>query len=346
MRTAITTLMIGMSFVAACDNVPTAPDARRIRSQAKPSDLLFRGVSWSATKLAFRPAAINDAGMIVGDQGAAAVRWQNGTVSTLGASSSSLCLGSADATAISPSGIAAGTAGGCVAVWSAPGVSPFIAVYATTGTSYHVLAVYDDNTVLGQMQANHHSYGFQVSAGIVSVSPIDFQAHAADGFGNVFGNLGGLPARWSAAHGVSFLPLPAGYTAGNVQGADARGDAIGFVYSPGPVMRAKWNANGTVSVLVNLPTNLTSLNAAGRFVGSAQLVLGSPDQVWTSFNGVLTQLASPDSLDYSSTGVNSCGSIIATAKYGATAGVLFAQTSLFTPVCDQPPVIQSAAMSS
>src|SRR3954454_13816210 len=126
MRTAITSLLIGVSLISACDNEPTAPAAHRIQPQTKPSDILMRGVSWTATKLSFRPAAINDAGMIVGTQNASAVRWQNGTVATLGASSLPQCQGFTDGTAISRSGIAAGTAGGCVAVWTGPGVDPFV----------------------------------------------------------------------------------------------------------------------------------------------------------------------------------------------------------------------------
>jgi hypothetical protein len=322
-------------------------------TQAKPSNILGFGVAWRATKLDFRPEAINDAGMIVGAQAplgyaTSAVRWQNsGEPVQLGVSSAANCQGSAEATAISPSGIAAGTANGCVLVWTTPGVDPLVPLYAQAGVSYRVFAVYDDRTVLGQMRTNNHTYGFQVSvANGLAVSPTDFLAHAADGAGNLYGSFGGAPARWSVAHGLSMLPLPSGYASGNVEAADARGDAIGYVYNPGPVMRAEWNANGTVAVLVNLPTNLTSINAAGRFVGSAQMVLGKPDQVWTSFSGALTTLASPDSLGYSAMGVNNCGAIIGAAESGPTAGVLFTRTSLTTPVCDQPPLIQSASASA
>src|SRR5438309_10256836 len=114
MRTAITSLLIGVSLMAACDNGPTAPAAHRMQTGTKPSESWMRGVTWTATKLSFRPAAINDDGMIVGTQNASAVRWQNGTVATLGASSLPQCQGFTDGTAISRSGIAAGTAGGCI----------------------------------------------------------------------------------------------------------------------------------------------------------------------------------------------------------------------------------------
>jgi hypothetical protein len=347
MRTAITSLLIGVSLLAACDNPPTAPDARRIEPQAKPANIYGFGVSWRATKLAFKPEAINDAGMIAGVQGSTAVRWQNGTVSALGGSSAANCQGSAEASAISPSGIVAGTANGCVAVWTTPGVDPLIPLFVQPGVTYRVFAVYDDRTVLGRMHAaNGHYYGFQVSpVSGLSLSPMDFFVNAADAFGNLYGNNGSVAVRWSAAHGVSTLPLPAGYTSGNAMAADARGDAIGFVYNPGPAARVKWNTNGTDSMLVNLPTGLVALNSTGRLVGSAQLVLGKPEQVWTSLNGALTQLTSPDSLAYTAMGVNSCGSIIASAQSVSPAGVLFARTSTFTSVCDQPPVILSAALA-
>jgi hypothetical protein len=142
---------------------------------------------------------------------------------------------------------------------------------------------------------------------------------------------------------MSNLTMLAGYTGGSVLAADAAGDALGILHDAfGNTVPVKWSTNGSVTTLAGLPANVSHLNSAGRLVGYARFAADQQSQVWTSYQGALTVLTSPDAQPYQAMGVNSCGSIIAAAGSSLT-GVVFRRTNLLGPVCDQTPVILAAA---
>jgi hypothetical protein len=351
MKTTVFTLLLGASFMAACDSTPTSPDARTIQTPTKPTDLLIGlGPTWHATMLSFMPRAINDAGTVVGSQTVGldtrGVMYQSGTLYPLGISTDPICWGHVTPSAISPSGVVAGTAGDCVLMWVTPGGDPFELFRGTTPTlQYSVLAVYDDWTVIVKGTNSSGSFAFErVNVGSNAQSPYGFIPTSADGQKNVYGyTTSNRPARWSAASGLQLMPVPAPMTGGVITSADSRGDALGFLSDGTTGERVVWSPNGVVSVLTRLPENLKFMNGSGRFVGHA--VNGAPPQIWTSINGVLTWLASPDpSSAYEATGVNGCGSIVALHSSGPTlSGALFTRSSLVAPVCDQAPSITTAA---
>jgi hypothetical protein len=352
MKTTMLTLLLGASIVAACDNSSTAPDARNIKAQAKPTDLLIGfGPTWHATKLSFLPRAINDGGTVVGSravgQDIQGVMYKNGTLSQLGISSDGQCLGNVTPTAISPSGIVAGIGGNCVLVWLTPGGDPAELFRSTPPTLvYSVIAVYDDWTVIVQGRNSLGSFVYErPQTGFDAKSPYGFIATAADGQKNVYGHTtSGQPARWSAAYGLQLMPVPAPLTGGSVDAADSRGDALGYLHDvSGGKVPILWSANSLVSVITQVPANVSFLNSSGRYVGFAQQSATQSAQIWTSINGAVTWLTSPDAQPYQAMGVNSCGSIIALAGWEGLGGALFERTSPIAPVCDQAPTVRTAA---
>jgi hypothetical protein len=346
------TLLLGASFVAACDSTPTSPDARRIKAEAKPSDIIGFGPSWHATKLPFMPYAINDAGVVVGTQASAGtfqgVIYQNGVTTAMGVSSWGRCQGNVSATAISSTGIVAGIGGDCVLMWLVPGADPFELLVGTTpGLKFTVLAVYDNWTVLGGGTNSSGSFAYQWSetAG-ESFSPYGFFATATDGQGNVYGHtLDGQPAKWSARYGLARMSVPYPLNGGAVIAADSRGDALAILHDRIGSEPVLYSANSLVSVVTGMPANVSRLNSSGRFVGFAQQVAGQQAKVWTSIQGTVTWLASPDSLPYQTIGVNGCGSIIAAAGLGPLSGALYTRSSPITVVCDQAPVAAGGLIS-
>jgi hypothetical protein len=351
MRIALIACVVAATAVAACDQIPTSPEARPLPDQAKPSALLV-GTQWVATKLPFQPAAINDAGVVVGTQtlsnnSLAAVRWQGGVTTRLLAPTDPLCQGNSTATAISPAGRIAGTSGQCAVAWPRPDTNPTIVPLAHN--KFHVIAVSDVCTLLIQIDGSTPDSSFVFSIDNVSFitqSPLGFIGLAADAVGNVYGyTVGGHPARWSAAQGLVHLPVPTGYSSGSAIAADSRGDALGMVRGVfTQTMPVLWSQSGSVTKLAGLPAHVSQINDAGRLVGYSRFATQQV-QVWTSFQGSLTVLNAPDASDYTTTGVNNCGSIIASAATGPLGGALFRRSSI-TPVCDQPPVSIGASRAS
>ncbi|HEY4304488.1 MAG TPA: hypothetical protein VGM82_08485 [Gemmatimonadaceae bacterium] len=340
-RSLFAVLASAATLLSACDRTVTAPAADRAPSD--PNALVIGGVTWTRTTLPFIPKAINAAGVIVGIRGTEAVRWRNGVLDTLPHLSS--LSGPYIAVDITPNGVVLGGANGHIVYWAQDHMPP---VDVGSPQAYvgqlTPIAMNDSYTIVGWGRNSNTAItslryksggwtdigaGFGSSGQDQSVVTGLNSSGQASGWRSVYTVSNEIPVRWNATS-TSPITLPGGL--GKGMGIDVSGNIFGYTQNLGNEM---WYANGSTA-LVNLPAMAWKRSDAGRFVGYA--MNAGTMQVFTSFNGTLTWLASPDATSPTPAGVNSCGTII--AGHTATDGFMFKRTSMLVAnTCDTPPVL-------
>ena len=335
-------------LVAGCDAPVTRPPEPQA---AKPEALLFYGTCWCRTDLPFSPAAINDAGIVVGTNGTEAVYWQNGVLDTL---QHSVALpGQYRAVAISPNGAILGTAGSHAIYWQSP-TSPPNDVNA--GFPYFVepMAINDSHMIVGWSWKGLGltAWRYTPAGGWVEIGaglgisgfdetiPTSLNANGqAAGYRYLYNSGTYLPVRWAASGGPIALPAPIdwqGFPSGQALSIDGAGNIFGTTSAGATI----WNYYGGSSLVTGLPAAPSLRSNAGRFVGVAANSSGL-QQPFTSFNGAVTWLSNPDASSPRPVGVNGCGTIVAQRPGVPGTGFLWKRTGI-TYQCDIQPVVMSA----
>jgi hypothetical protein len=161
-------------------------------------------------------------------------------------------------------------------------------------------------------------------------------AGQATGYRYLYNSGTSLPVRWASSGGPVQLAAPLdwnGQPSGSGLSIDGSGNIFGYT-SAGPTF---WHANGPSAPIYGLPAQPLMRSDAGRYVG-----VGSNNgvqQVFTSFNGSVTWLSSPDATAPTPTDVNNCGTIIAKRATSPATGFVWRRTSIiYINTCDTPPV--------
>lgn len=329
------------ALLGACDTSVTRPPEPQI---AKPDAILIGITScWCRTDLPFAPAAINDAGTVVGTNGTEAVVWQNGVLDTL--QHSIVLPGPYKAVAISPSGAILGAANGHAVFWRTPTDPPND---ASAGFAPYMdpVAINDSYTIMAIAQADvgFTTYRWTPTGGWVDVGA-GLGIYGSDqtivksmnnygqatGYHYLYASGTYLPVRWGATGGPVQLPAPSdwtGWPSGRGISIDAAGNIFGFT-SAGTTI---WHPDNSTALVTGLPGQPSLRSNAGRFVGVAYN--GSVLQPFTSFNGALTWLSNSDATAPTMVGVNSCGTIIA-KRATANTGYLWKRSGIsYSNTCD------------
>lgn len=306
------------TVLAACDASPTPPAA------PTGPDLLIRAPQWELIALPFSPAAINDAGVIVGTKNGQVVRWENGMLTTL--PRLSRLTHAHRAVDITPQGkVLGGTGDGIALLWTSPTQLPRVIEHHDR--RLWPVRANDDLTVVGNMDILtptgpilHHVFRWTPTSGLRDITAptapnrvTDLNRYGyASGIVLSAGGLSNKPIRWSPTDSVTFLPTlgAEGVTPAAAEAINDAGDVVGLSAWGTTI----WKANGSVAIVIGVPTprSIVGWNASGRLVG--YLADGS-SRPWTLHQGALTWLASPDSAAYPVvTGVNNCGSVVAARR--------------------------------
>ena len=339
------------ALLSACDTSVTRPP----EPQAKPDAILIGlGTCWCRTDLPFAPAAINDAGTVVGTNGTEAVVWQNGVLDTL--QHSVVLPGPYKAVAISPNGAILGAANGHAIFWRTATDAPNDASAGFAQYMYP-MAITDSYTI---MTYAWYGYGFtsyrwtptggwvDVGAGLGLSGADQTIVLSMNNYGQATGyhwlaNSGTyLPVRWGATGGPVQLPAPidfTGWPSGRGISIDAAGNIFGFT-SAGTTI---WHPDNSSVLVTGLPGQPSLRSNSGRFIGVAYNG-GVIQQPFTSFNGTLTWLSNSDATAPTMVGVNSCGTIIAN-RATANTGYLWKRTGIsYSNTCDVQLTYNAPAM--
>ena len=327
-------------LLAACERSSTAPDAAAKHVAAKPEGwFLFGGPVWTPVSLPFAPAAINDAGVIVGRQNGEAVRWENGTLTLLPRILT--IAGPYSAIAITAQGLILGAAPGHALLWTSPSATP---IDLSGSIPVAAVGVNDSYTVvangLGRPWKWTPATGLQPMTAAQDGSEVTGLNATGYASGVQRTDVGVLPVRWDPSGVRTVLPVieAGGATA---QAINDRGDIVGNSISCLPVYACLstvlvWHFDGSLSEDFGAPAGTAvSLSNAGRIIG---------DSSWTFYNGALTNLPLSNGFSASSsvnaarslvTGVNTCGSIVGVRLGIANAGILWKRGSMgIAPACD------------
>ena len=346
MRPVSLLLPLCAALLGACGDSTTSPDASSRRAAGKPEHLLIGGSGWTLVSLPFAPAAMNDAGVIVGTQNGEAVRWENGALTALPHFPG--IAGPYAAKDITSKGYILGVASGHPLIWTSPTATP-IEIVAYPFQVLAPVAMNDDLTVVGQATGrrpwrwtqatglrymSQGLYGSRVT-GVNSAGYASGLQYAANG--------SHIPIRWSPSGVATALYVPM-YTATALAINDA-GTVVGngeedcggnpSAYDPCPLEVYVWTLNGGFADLYSAFTAgyASSVSNPGRIVGGG----GVTGWAWTYYNGVLTQLSHPDVTPPQPVDVNSCGSIVAVRFDVAGTGYLWRRGSSFMATCDVAP---------
>lgn len=341
-RTLTSAVLVGAALLSACDSSVTPPVDRQ---PADANALLFvGGVTWSRTDLPFSPRAINDAGVIVGTRGTAAVRWRSGVLDTLPQRVG--LAGPYTPEYITPSGVILGTASGHIVYWFADHVQPVDVsdgyVHAGSMTavamndSYTIVAWWrDTNERVHSVRWRNPGPWVDISASTGPYGLDGTVVNALNAAGQATGyrliNQGSdRPVRWDATS-VTPIALSApldqyGDRSGKGISIDGAGNIFGYT-APGNTV---WTPYGA-STVVTLPSAALKRSNAGRYIGWGSN--GGVNQTWTSFNGAVTWLSNVDGTSAIPADVNSCGTIVVT--HGDNAGFQWKRTSIVAAnTCD------------
>jgi hypothetical protein len=357
MRAPIRTLSLsaalgGALLLGGCDDSVTSPADLR---PSGPEKILFGGgTTWTRTDLPFAPAAINGAGVIVGKNGTEAVRWRNGVVDTLPHRAE--LAGPYIAVDITPNGLILGAANGHILYWFQDGVQP---VDVTSGSPYagllYPVAMNDSYTIVAQeytgltvlsVRWTYPGPWVDISAPVgisgfdqTVVTSLNGGGQAA-GYRYIYNSSTSLPVRWGTTGGPVQLSAPIDAN-GEPSGSGLSIDGSGNVFGYTSVGATIWHPDGSSALVTGLPARPSLRSDLGRFVG-----VGSNNgvqQVFTSFNGVLTWLSSPDASAPTPIDVNNCGAIIARRATSPATGSLWRRTSIvYQNTCDQQPVLTAS----
>ena len=337
---AVTTLLAG------CDTPVTRPPEPP--QAARPEEILLIGSCWCRTDLPFSPAAINDAGIVVGTNGSEAVYWQNGILDTL--QHSVALSGPYRAVAISPNGAILGAANGHTIYWQTPTSPPND---VNSGFPYLVepMAINDAHTIVGWSWKGYGltAWRYTPTTGWVEIGaglgisgfdqtiPTSLNANGqAAGYRYLYNSGTYLPVRWNATGGPIALPAPldwSGMPSGRANSIDGAGNIYGFTSAGATI----WNYYGGSTLVTGMPAIPSLRSNSGRFVGVGYN--SSVQQPFTSFNGALTWLASPDLTAPTPVGVNACGTIVARRATSPATGFLWKRSGIAMYQCDIPPVV-------
>ena len=342
-------LVGGAVLLGACDKSVTSPADLR---PGQPEKILrIGGVTWIRTDLPFAPAAINGAGVIVGTNGTEAVRWRNGVVDTLPHRAG--LAGPYIAVDVTPNGLVLGAANGHILYWFQDGVQP---VDVTSGSSYagllYPVAMNDSYTIVAQeytgltilsVRWTYPGPWVDISAPVgisgfdqTVVTSLNANGQAA-GFRYLYYQSASLPVRWGSTGGPVQLSAPIdlnGEPSGSAISIDGAGNVFGYTSAGATI----WHPDGSSAVVTGLPDRPSLRSDAGRFVGVGYN--NGVQQLFTSFNGAITWLSSPDASAPTPIDVNGCGSIIAKRATSPATGSLWTRTSIvYTNTCDTQPVL-------
>ena len=339
--------LIGLTaLLAACDTSVTRPP---LPQDAKPDAILLIGSCWCRTDLPFSPAAINDAGIVVGTNGTEAVFWQNGVLDTH--QHSVALAGPYSAVAISPNGAILGKAGTHAIYWQTPTSPPND---VNSGFSYLVepVAINDSHTIVGWSWKGLGltAWRYTPTGGWVEIGaglgisgfdqtiPTSLNASGqAAGYRYLYNSGTYLPVRWAASGGPIALPAPIDYT-GFPSGTALSIDGAGNIFGTTSAGATIWNYYGGSSVVTGFPALPSMRSNAGRFVGVGPNSSGQL-QPFTSFNGGITWLSNPDVSSPTPVGVNACGTIVAKRPSVPGTGFLWKRSGVAIYQCDIPPVV-------
>lgn len=349
MRTGnIIVLLSATVMLAGCDFTPTQPGVQAgiLAAPDSAERLLAMGASWGVVSLSFAPAAINDAGVVVGSSNGNAVRWENGTLIIL--PHSGALPGPYEAVDITSKGLILGTANGHVLLWKTPTSAPLDLAYppyALTPT-----AVNDNSTIVG-MRCNWTCNAFRWTpfSGFTSVMDDSISSYVTgvNASGEMSGYYAGVGSdigvRWSATgvatkfgDGQPCLPGSWVCYTQSVFGLaiNDRGDLLlGVSVSRGVfynrVEMYVVPENGT-STSIPVTTGAVALSNAGRVIGETP---------WTFYNGVVTNLPYSDVDPPSLRDVNTCGWIVGVRNTVPATGYLWRRGGGITATCDASPTI-------
>jgi hypothetical protein len=328
------------TWLAACDGAtPTS-----VAIPPEPSNVVLFG--WQRSNLAFVPTAINDSGVIVGNQGTRAVRFFNGTVTVLPAPAVGFTQ-TYSAVDIARNGHILGVNGGSMLIWTDPTSLPQVVTFST---ALLPSAILDDHTVVGTTAGRGFRWtpagGVQLLGTPPTYSVTKATHVSRSGFiaGWAIPAVSGPPeglVRWDA-NGTPTVLLPVGHSS-PPENRPSDIDDFGNILSTSGGITVNWTVGGTVITIANVPTptRTTAWSPLGRIVGHT---IGSSNRPWTLYNGVLTWLPQPTPADQADipVGVTACGTIVARRVNGGVvldSGYVWRRS--FT--CDNSGVIQPSA---
>jgi hypothetical protein len=313
------------------------------------SDVSPFGHEWNVTSLPFSPTAINDAGLIVGEQNGKAVRYRNGVVEVLPwPPGDAMFYGAVDVTSHGAILGKTDSAEGPAVLWRLLDGAPFPVSLSPPPVGFFVPAAVNRNlVVVGSSADAEVAYKWTPEAGYTPLiapsghSEPPTYATDVNNSGYIVGYIDTAFDRkaflWepNGARGELF----GGERIGSHPYINSAGDVVAF-YAQGFVNQAITVAslNGTVRSFPAIPEPLSveGISDEGRLIGTS--MLNGATRGWTFYSNQLTWLDPPPGIVGDSvqpTGVDRCGNIVGQVRQGfdVVGGLLFSKR--FPPVqCD------------
>ncbi len=344
----LTSRMVTIAAMLACACViNSAPAQSAATSTATP------GLGqWGAVSLPFSPYAIDDSGVIVGQQNGKAVRYANGVATllpllpgtgfTYGAidiASSGAILGKTDISWVP-------------ALYWTP-ASVVVAIPQPIAGYFIPAAMNTSNIVVGTAEDIMYAYKWTQAGGFVQLHPppaFDMYAFATDV--NDAGYIAGYAYNRNTLTGTAVLWTPTQHATVLQGGSGIRSrphiNKYGDVAALDRSLRALvWSLNGTVRVVGPIPDaqSIDGLSDMGRLIGTSQS--NGVKKGWTYYDGGTMPLNPPLAQpgDYvQPTGVNTCGDIVGLhyrQNGTVVGGVLFTRATIITIFrCDKQIVVK------
>ena len=291
------------------------------------------GSEWNLVELSFSPAAINDAGLIVGTQNSSAVQDQNGSLQVL-----PLFLGGG----VISAAVDVAAAGAIVGSTSAPGVPavlwfPLPLSFSEAPVGVFVPAAINKTLlVVGTSEDAQVAFKWNANIGYTSLlGPGDASIPVFATDVNDVGFIVGFTESPETRTGLLWHPdatTAAPWALGSIRSVpriNNGGDSVA-IDATGVVSIV--SLNGTISTFPTIvnPQSVDGISDEGRLIGTS--IVGGVKRGWTFYKNQLTWLdpPTPDQGDYvHPSGVNTCGNIVGRVlQQGGTfvQGVLFAKS--------------------